>query len=958
MQDTLVPPEGGDDPMKYSRRSFLSTVLAVPAVAALGRNIPGFLAVADDQNTRFTHPDVIRYDSRCFTIRGADAFVFGMECPYPRIPRELWRDRFLKIKRAGFNTIDSYVFWNYHEREPGRFDFAELEEFLQLAQENDFWVVVRPGPYVDAEFERGGFPYWIIAKRFPVRSMHPESLSSSKYWYDHVLPVIRRYQITQGGPIIMMQIENELDFTNFAATEQREYIRFLARTAWDAGIDVPLMTNVTTVVRDRSDPDMVRIMDTCDFYPRWSFLVDRELTPLPPGATLEDKVAQSDRAVLASLRKLRKDEPDCPMCVAELGTGYYSKFGGKLSEDEEGVDAAQINAFAKTVMEQGVTYCNYYLGCGGTNYEWAAKGVTTTYDFAAPIREWGGLWEKYYAIRGVGAFLGMFGGLLTRSQVAENACHSTHPDVSVSQRVRGQSAFVFVRANTEAEHHFKLTFRDPASATERSFTVPREGELNLGPHGMKILPVQVPIAGGHLRYCTAEILAQGTSHGRSFLVIYDEPGSLVEVALEAGQEPRIVGETIYRAWDRELQTAILGLRIGEVASFLLVNDRLQIIALPREIALRTWVEDFPVSSAGVSESISIPFITDAYLLAATGSEKSRIWADIEFLPGSHSVSMLLHSKPTICRVDGSPQVLQYDSQFRTGTLSIPTAPVPAKAVEIREVQISVERFDTNVGSWITTPARVLEELGPVPYGYVKYRAEINFNNEPKMYISAFTNDGKKVFLNGKLVPEASSPDKFVEFAPAAYLHPGANTLEISYELFGSTEFGDEVQMSELKGVSSVRLSADPTSTAVEKWQVQSFPAAMRGRTVDPDFSFGRWTTVFLGGAAASELLPAFTWCRAEFGLAKHEGWSIPWKVVFEAERDALLYLNGKFVGRYVTVGPQKEFYLPEPYLHFGSEKNVLTVILAYTETPAAIKTLSVQPYADYCARRTRVELEW
>ena len=165
-------------------------------------------------------------------------------------------------------------------------------------------------------------------------------------------------------------------------------------------------------------------------------------------------------------------------------------------------------------------------------------------------------------------------------------------------------------------------------------------------------------------------------------------------------------------------------------------------------------------------------------------------------------------------------------------------------------------------------------------------------------------------------------------------------------------------MSELKGINSVRLSADPTSNAVEKWQIQACPAAMRGRAVDPDFSFGGWKTASLGGASASELVPAFTWCRAEFGLAKHEGWSLPWKLVFEAQRDALLYLNGRFVGRYVTAGPQTEFYLPEPYLHFGTEKNALTVLLAYTDTPAAIETLAVQPYAEYCARRIRMEFEW
>jgi hypothetical protein len=909
---------------------------------------------------RFERAEIIRYDSNCFTINGVDTFLFSLECQYTRCPRELWRDRFLKARRAGFNTIDTYVFWNYHERQEGYFDFTELEEFLKLAKESGFWVIVRPGPYVDAEFERGGFPYWVIARRFPVRSMHTESLRTSKYWYDHVLPIIRRHQITQGGPILMMQIENELDFTNYTEIEQREYVRFLARTAWDAGIEVPLTTNVTSAVHDRTDPDMARIMDTCDFYPRWSFLVDRELQSLGAGASLEERVSQSDRAVLASIRKLRKEEPDCPLAIAELGTGYYSKFGGKLSEDEEGVEAAQLDAFTKTVIQQGATYFNYYLGCGGTNFDWAAKGVTTTYDFAAPIREWGGLWDKYYAVRGIGAFLGMFGKILTRSQVLENASHSTNADMTVSERVSGQSGFVFVRANTESQHHFKLTFRDPAGSG--NFNVPREGELELGPRAMKILPVQIPIAGGHLRYSTAELLAQGTSHDRSFLVIYDEPGRLVEVALEAKEEPQILGETLYQSWDKDNQSVVVGLRVDEKESLLLFNNHLQIVALPHNIALRTWAEELPWSSslgAGGSESIAILFITDAYLLAATGSERRKIWSDLDFLPGDHSLTVLLPSQPVSCRIDGLAKEVQYDRQWRTAKVQVSTPPLPAKPVEIRVVQASVERFDTKLGNWITGPARVLEDIGPIPYGYVKYSARLIYSNEPQMYISTFTDDGKKVFLNGKYVPEASKPDKFVGFSPSSYLNPGDNTVEISYELFGSTEFGDEVEMGELKGLSSVRLSGDPeTATKVESWQIQTFSAPMRGREVDSNFSFGPWRTVSLGGASSpKDLVPAFTWCRAEFGLTKGEGWSVPWKLILEADRDALIYLNGRFLGRSVTVGPQMEFYLPEPYLHEDNQPNLLTVLLAYTESPTVIKTLRIEPYAGYSARRTHLEFE-
>jgi hypothetical protein len=89
------------------------------------------------------------------------------------------------------------------------------------------------------------------------------------------------------------------------------------------------------------------------------------------------------------------------------------------------------------------------------------------------------------------------------------------------------------------------------------------------------------------------------------------------------------------------------------------------------------------------------------------------------------------------------------------------------------------------------------------------------------------------------------------------------------------------------------------------------------------------------------------------------GWSVPWKLVFEAERDALIYLNGKFIGRYATVGPQKEFYIPEPYLAGGAKPtNVLSILLAYAAEPDFIRTLRVWPYEEFSARRTRVEFEW
>jgi hypothetical protein len=928
--------------MDSTRRRFLKSALSAPLAATIGpadARVFGTLR-SEQGEDQFENPHLIRYDSQCFTINDRDAFIFGAAFQYPRCPRALWRDRMLKLRRAGINTIETVVFWNYHEREEGRSDLHEFEDFIKLVQEMGFWMIVRPGPYICAEWDAGGFPHWVIVKRFPLRSNHPQSLATSDYWYKQVLPVIQRHQVTMGGPIIMMQVENEYDYRPpLPDTERKEYIRALARMAWNAGIDVPIITCWTKQARENSDADMARIMDTCNFYPRW----------------------QITREVVPALEKLRREEPATPLGVTELQGGWFSEIGGKLSVDQEGVDAAQLNAVSKTVIEQGVTYFSYYMGFGGTNFDWAAKNLTTTYDYAAPVREPGGLWEKYYAARGVGAFLGMYGSVLTRARRVEGATQSTQDEVSVSERINGKSAVVFVRENANAGQRFKMTFRDPLSPTGRPIAVPREGALEIGPREMKMLPVQVPIAGGQLRYTTAEVLAHGLNLDRHFLLLYDDPGRLVEIGLATLKEPQVEGDTVYQYWDSDYESVVIGVRAEANEKILLLNNHLLVILLPRERALKSWVAQFsPAVVPGSEETkpMDVPFISDIALMAASGATKKTVWAEHNFSPGDHDLTVLLPPLPTRCWVDNVEAEFHYDRHWRTARLHVSTPAIPVRSFAIDAVQTWVERFDPNSGHWSSTPLRPLEELGPLPYGYVKYRAQFT-GGSPKMFITAFADDAKQVFINGKRVAEASAAKKQMEFPLSAYAQAGANTIEVAYELFGSPNFGEN--LGELKGIESVRVGAEANSgTAIDAWQVQRFAAPMKGREVDPGFS-PRGPSIHLSPSGSPrELVPAFTWCRAEFNLAAPpEEWSVSWKLTFEAETDALLYLNGAFVGRYAAVGPQRDFYLPAPYLVFDSKrKNVLTVVLAYTDVPHSIRTLRIGPYEEFATRRTRVEFEW
>ncbi|MGH9405718.1 MAG: beta-galactosidase [Terriglobia bacterium] len=927
--------------MKASRREFLLWSVATPIAANLGaRNGAGRPAAfaPEGAQEQFENPMVIRYDAYCFTVRDRDTFLHSGCFHYTRCPRELWRDRLLKFKQAGFNTIETYVFWNYHEPVEGRIDLNEFEDFIKLVGEMGFYLVVRPGPYVCAEWDAGGFPHWIIAEQFPLRSADARSIATSQHWYNAVLPVIQRHLITAGGPIILIQIENEYDYWRLPSPEKSQYITALAQMVWNSGIDIPIITNWCREARDNSNPVMARITDTADFYPRWNVV----------GGTLK------------RLDALRKAEPGSPLGVTELQGGWFSQIGGKLSVDQPGVNGAQLNLLTKTMIEYGVTFYSYYMGFGGTNFDWAGKKLTTTYDYAAPIREPGGLWEKYYEARGINEVLNRYGPLLARAQAIPGV-QSTNAAVSVTERVNGKSGFLFVRENANARQQYKMTFPDPNGLARRPITVPREGTLTLGPREMKMLPVQVPLPGSQLRYTTAEVLGHGINVDRAFLIVYDERGRTAEIAVATDREPQVDGDTVYQYWDSDYESVVLGISVHRIEQMWLVNDELQIIALPRERALRTWIAEYPpkvVPNAEPKDKVQVPFITDCALMAASGSDHRHAWADLDYAPGTHHLTTLWSAQPDQCLVDGSPAQAAYEEHWRTTRMVITTPTLPAQPLNLTSVETWVEKFDLATGAWARGPLAPLESTGEIPYGCVKYRADFEAAASSRISMTAFADDGKQVFINGINVSDASVNKKQVEFDAASVLHSGSNTLQVSYELFGKPNFGEGI--AELSGLETVQvLSGAGGGTPVDTWHVQRVPAAMHGRTIDPEFSAGAWQSASLGGAASeTSLIPAFCWVRAKFTLAPPaEGWSIPWNAAIDADRDALLYLNGRFVGRYAAAGPQSAFYLPEPWIQWGSE-NLLTVIVAYTDQPQHIKSLRIAPYPEFSTRRTRVEFHW
>lgn len=193
---------------------------------------------------------------------------------YFRIPSELWHDRIRKIKKIGYNCVDVYFPWNYHAVSPGEWDFSaqkNIEDFLELLSREQMYVIARPGPYICSEWDGGAIPAWVLTGDLPIREADEKFLGKVEEWYSRILPKIARYQCTKGGTVVMLQLDNELDF--FDCQDPKAYMGELKNMAIKYGIEVPLVGCAGQGSVERATGCVNGIEPTFNFYPN---AVDRE----------------------------------------------------------------------------------------------------------------------------------------------------------------------------------------------------------------------------------------------------------------------------------------------------------------------------------------------------------------------------------------------------------------------------------------------------------------------------------------------------------------------------------------------------------------------------------------------------------------------------------------------------------------------------------------------------------
>lgn len=299
-----------------------------------------------------------------------------------RIPSEYWLHRIQMAKAMGCNTISVYLFWNYHEAEEGVYDFTtenrNLREFFRLVQEEGMWLIVRPGPYVCAEWELGGIPPYLL--RIPdikLRCMDPRYMAAAEKYIAKLAEEIKPFMITNGGPILMIQIENE--YGSFG--NDRNYLQRLKEVWKLNGVDIPTFTGdgpTTYMLEAGSLPGSAVGLDS--------------------GSSLKD------------FELAAKMNPGVPVFSSETYPGWLTHWGEPWARP----DTSGLLKEVKFLMDNKKSF-NFYVIHGGTNFGFTAgansggKGYEpdiTSYDYDAPINEQGLPTPKYYALRNLlGSYL-------------------------------------------------------------------------------------------------------------------------------------------------------------------------------------------------------------------------------------------------------------------------------------------------------------------------------------------------------------------------------------------------------------------------------------------------------------------------------------------------------------------------------------------------------------------------
>jgi hypothetical protein len=839
----------------------------------------------------------VAYNSRTFLLNGQPEIFLSAGIHYFRVPSALWADRIARAKRGGMNTVETYVAWNFHEPAPGRYEFTgdkDLEAFITECERQGMYVIIRPGPYICAEWDYGGFPAWLQTLPDVVfRTMNPAYLNAVDRWFEQLIPIVERHQWTRGGGVVLVQVENE--YANLRWTRDPnmptddDYQRYLRDGLIRRGIDVPLIT--------------------CEGWCEGTVECVNAHHPA------EKMPAQRERF------------PDKPLFSTEFWTAWYDAWGFPHHVRS----AADLEYASWRCWAEGACGYNYYVYHGGTNFGYTPMYLqTTSYDYDAPLSETGRPTEKWRACRRVALFAQTFKEiLLTGKRHGGNKATDGLRVRDISTRERGSILFVDNPDQTK---------------TVTGSVLPYLPEITLGPRECFAYVHDVPIA---QRVVGQQ--SQATATQPSYLSAYaglvksDAPvltahlrpdpyaGARVYVYGNIGETREVVlfygggwGEGVQVTFAPEPQVYEVGPS--------------QVVALSHDLAGRTFFD--------ADENVPV-IMGPEDVLAQSESE-----AFVEVAPGRAHTLYALRADGAVITANvvapalPAPPVL---ADWRLADEPDYTAPDfdDSDWQELEEVAVQGNMIALNIAQWGG-------EHGVDPYGW--YRAEVN-TDEPMDATLHFAacSDRLTLWLNGEKEGVSGIPpeDRRTDW-PATFevrLAAGRNVFCVLADNLGLIKGdwqigkGQEHEKKGIYGPVTLTPSGGCFEVDIARWKFRGMDLS---RPPTPINGGDKECFSSTGGGRGASPIRCYT---ATFSLDAPLESATPLRVRLTGMGKGVLWLNGHNLGRYwVTAGemgrtkgftvapwlqqqgiraetdnwPQVDYYLPEPYLNVG--KNTLTLV--------------------------------
>ncbi|KPK41403.1 MAG: hypothetical protein AMJ78_05605 [Omnitrophica WOR_2 bacterium SM23_29] len=886
--------------------------------------------------------EAIKCDARSFIIRGKRELFRGGEFHYFRTPHELWEDRIIKMKRSGSNLVTTYIPWNWHEQFEGKQRWTgdrDLVQFIKLCTKHDMYIIVKPGPYCCAELDFGGHPDWLLRKKIPLRVLSTQYLRYVEKWYKKIAEIINPYLVTNGGNIFCIQVENEYDHLIYYGEEKITYKDAIAyflrlkRMMEKYGIDIPKFANEAEFLRGKG------LIDTRTYYPN-----------IPLFGNWKWQFEHYDEKIM----KAKAGQPNFPTMILELEVGWFGMFGQPLFLPELNL----TEGISKTVLIEGASVLNYYMFVGGTTLPfWGSRGniycymepkgmgLTTSFDFGgAPIREWGELMpERYYWIKGFNLFISDYISLILESDNVDDIVvlsggedvqlirtGKSGPDTALAS---GTEKFKIITKRRGDEY---LTCVRNLSEESRTVDIgwAANGEpifkgLEVQSHETFLLPVGVKVPGTNLT------IVSSTSE----LLFVEKIDKQVLFGLYGKSDRR--GETVLNISPSEVQVLsgqVLVEARGSQAVLKYTHRGIHILKIQNDIFFildQTLVGSVEKLKNGI-------LIADTYFVKDIQRQGNILLLKTEMRNNSNNQFSYFGDEPIVSvQVDGRPVDVTNDPALKKTSFTFQNPPDQPVQVEWRgDWKVKADTTEVNPkyndSSWTVIKRPVsLEEAGLLEHGYIWYRAEFELpagSKEVTLFYPGNNTDRQYIYINGQLVWSGITELEEVNIQDA--IKPGKNFMVVLYQnFFHNKSHPHEGAIKKYSGImkSVVIKGKNRGKTFTRKistFKVRQHLNGILQGYAERNYDDSGWQKVKAGQGhkyVVTEEIGTILWMRRKFKFRTKKNWKFAVRLTIpKAEQRCFICINGKIIGWFEAIGPQHEFYVPEPFLQ---EENVLSIIL-------------------------------